>query len=126
MKHRGLKTEGRERSQLDPQGEINAEMAEMVAAGIDVAEIHSPPRITVKAKEMGLRAGWSLDITTRDSDGRLLCFSRKEMRKRAVEHIHRTKPLVIVGNPMGTDWSTTVDIRHKWRKPGAAPLWWLA
>ena len=37
---------------------------------MDVAEIYSPPRATEMAKKLGLRAGWSMDITTIDEEGR--------------------------------------------------------
>ncbi len=49
--------------------ELNAEMLNLVTSGMDVAEIYSPPRIACKATEMGLRGGWSLDLTTTDVDG---------------------------------------------------------
>ena len=41
-------------------------MIQLVSDGMGVAEIHSPPRICRKATEMGLRGGWSLDLTTKD------------------------------------------------------------
>ena len=42
---------------------------------IHVSEIYSPPRVAARAKEHGLRAGTSFDITTRDTDGRPWDFS---------------------------------------------------
>ena len=31
---------------------------------MEVAEVYSPPRVTTMAEQMGLRAGWALDLTT--------------------------------------------------------------
>ena len=50
--------------------DIRHQMMKLMAEDMDVAEIYSPPRIAVKAKEMGLRAGWSLDLANRDVDGK--------------------------------------------------------
>eukprot|EP00972_Heterocapsa_arctica_P026351 3879524-Heterocapsa_arctica.AAC.1 len=35
----------------------------------DVAEVHSPPRVTAVAAKYKLQRGWSLDLTTADSKG---------------------------------------------------------
>ena len=37
---------------------------------MEVAEVYSPPRATRMAEAVGLRAGWALDLTTYDDDGR--------------------------------------------------------
>ena len=42
-------------------------MMKLVTEEIDVAEIYSPPRLAVTAKELELKAGWSLDLTTKDT-----------------------------------------------------------
>ena len=82
----------------------------LIAEDMDVAEIYSPPRIAVKAKEMGLKGGWSLDLTNTDVDGKRWDFSKPEMRKRAIDKINKDKPLVIIGSPACTDWSTMMNI----------------
>ena len=45
-------------------------MMKLVAGEMDVADIDSPPRVAARAKELGLRAGWSLDLTIKDKDGK--------------------------------------------------------
>ena len=45
-------------------------MLNHLLAEIEMGEIYSPPRVTDMVRRMGLRAGWALDITTRDKDGR--------------------------------------------------------
>ena len=39
-----------------------------LASKMHVAEIYSPPRMTIAAKKLGLTPGWSLDITALDPD----------------------------------------------------------
>ena len=55
--------------------ELDNQMNNLVIAGMDVAEIYSPPRISKRASEVGLKGGWSLDLTTKDSDGKAWDFS---------------------------------------------------
>ena len=52
------------------QKEMQLQMMKLVAEEIDVAEIYSPPRVTKRAEQWGLKGGWSLDLTTKDSDGK--------------------------------------------------------
>jgi len=64
------------------QKEMHNVMLGLVAEGIDVAEIYSPPRVIQHAAAWGLRPGWSLDITNHDTDGKPWDFSKTEMRNR--------------------------------------------
>ncbi len=69
--------------------------------GMDVAEIYSPPRITKAAKEMGLDAGWALDLTEVDpTDGLPWDFSDAKKRSKAKEMLNKDKPLVLIASPM--------------------------
>ena len=94
----------RHRSKLEK--EMQVQMLKMVAEGMDVAEIYSPPRIAARAKNRGLKGGWGLDLTTKDERGRAWDFSKKEVRQKAMHKIMVDKPLLIVGSPTCTDWST--------------------
>ena len=67
---------------------------------IEMVEVYSPPRVTEVARTMGLKAGWSLDITTRDSDGKAWDFN---MRNRAVRKVLTDEPVLLIGSPMCTD-----------------------
>ena len=75
-------------------------MMKLAAEEIDVAEFHSPPRIVKRAKDIGLRPGWSLDITTRDYDGKPWDFNDPEKRERALALIDSKKALLLIGSPM--------------------------
>ena len=69
--------------------EFNAKMLQMVTEGMDVAEIHSPPRIAERARKWGLRGGWSMELITTDGDGKKWDFSKKELRERAIRRIKK-------------------------------------
>ena len=99
------------------QREMHAQMVKLVAEDIDAAEIYSPPKVTQRAKQWGLTPGWSLDLTTKDKDGKAWDFSMKEMRARAINKIKRDRPLLIIGSPMCTDWSSMMNLN--WGKMGA-------
>lgn len=87
-------------------------MLKMLIANMDVAEFYSPPRVTELARRMGLKAGWSVDLTTTDSDGRAWDFNEVEMRNRAVREVLVDKPLLLIGSPMCTVYSAMNRINH--------------
>ena len=62
----------------------NVCMMEELLKGMEVAEVYSRPRVVEMARRMGLRAGWSLDLTTCDEDGKSWDFNQLEMRNKAV------------------------------------------
>lgn len=76
--------------------ELRMQMIKLVAEEIDVAEIYNPPRIAKKDSEMGSEGGWSLDLTTRDERSRKLDLAKASVRRRVVQLINKTKPLLIV------------------------------
>ena len=85
-----------------------------------VAEIYSPPRVTAAAKllpELRLIPGFALDLTTEDSDGRKWDFDEKEMRDRAKQRLADEQPMLLVGSPMCTAFSTWQRINDKLRDP---------
>ena len=49
---------------------LNETMLNMVVKQIQVSEVYSPPRVVEMVNKMGLRGGWSLDLTSQDEDGR--------------------------------------------------------
>eukprot|EP00973_Karenia_brevis_P080971 11232062-Karenia_brevis.AAC.1 len=91
---------------------------------MDVAEIYSPPRVVKHASEFGLEGGWSLDLTTCDTDGEPWDFSRKEMRNRAIRKILEDKPILIIGSPMCTDFSLLMNWNWKRMNPAIAQDRW--
>ena len=57
----------------------------MYSSSMDVAEVYSPPRITKKAEELGMKAGWALDLTCMDEDdGKPWDFNDEKKRRKAV------------------------------------------
>ena len=71
-------------------------------AKIEVAEVYGPPRATDMARKTGLRAGWALDITVADHDGRAWNSNQFEMRNRAIRKLLSDKPTMLIGSPMYT------------------------
>ena len=86
-------------------------------AQMEVAEVYSPSRVTDMARQMGLRAGWALDITTQDVDGREWDFNQLAMRNRAVRKVLEDKPLLLVGSPMCTAFSQLNNINYSKMDP---------
>jgi hypothetical protein len=78
--------------------------------GADITEVYSPERVVEAARRMGLVGGLSLDLTTSDSDGRKWDFTDPEMRRRAIRHVVEDKPLLLIGSPMCTMFSTLQNL----------------
>ena len=85
-----------------------------------VSEIYSPPRVTAACKllpELKIIPGFALDLTTADSDGKLWDFDDVVMRERALKRVREEKPLLLVGSPMCTAFSTWQRINNLVRDP---------
>ena len=95
-----------------------------------VSEIYSPPRVTRAIKMMPsseVIAGFALDLTTKDVDGRAWNFDEKEMRDRARRKFREEKPMFLIGSPYCTPYSALQALGAARRDPasdqrqGAAP-----
>ena len=66
-----------------------------------VAEIYSPPRLTMIAREHGLHALWALDLTGHDpDDGSPWDFRDPSKREKGMSVLKRDRPgLIILGPP---------------------------
>ena len=85
-----------------------------------VSEIYSPPRVTAATKllpELKLIPGFALDLTTTDEQGRRWDFNMKVMRDEAFRRVREEKPLLLVGSPMCTAFSTWQRINNLIRDP---------
>ena len=85
-----------------------------------VSEIYSPPRVTAATKllpELKIIPGFALDLATADVDGKLWDFDSKIMRNRAMQRVKDERPMVLVGSPMCTAFSTWQRINDKIRDP---------
>ena len=91
---------------------LNRTMMEMLINNMDVAKVYSPPRVAAMANCMGLRAGWSLDLTTCDSDGRAWDFNSIDMRNRPARKLIRDKPLIFIGSPVCSPFSAMNNINY--------------
>ena len=74
-----------------------------------VSDICSLPRVSSAAKllpELKVIRGFALDLTVADSDGRLWDFDDVVMRDRARMRLLNERPMLLVGSPMCTAFST--------------------
>ena len=61
--------------------------------------------------------GFALDLATADTDGRQWDFDDKVMRDRAMGRVKTERPMLLVGSPMCTAFSTWQRINNKIRDP---------
>jgi hypothetical protein len=92
-----------------------------------VSEIYYPPRVTAATKllpELSIILGFALDLTTADTDGQLWDFDSKAMREQALQKVRDEKPLLLIGSPMCTAFSTWQRINdnvERWNIWSSAP-----
>ena len=75
-----------------------------------ISEVYSPPRVAPYCPQFNMNPGWSLDLTTQDSEGRPWDFDVESSRERAKELIRKTKPLLLIGSTMSTWFSTLTGL----------------
>ena len=83
-----------------------------------VGSVDSSPRVTAAAKlmlELKVISGFALDLTTADIDSASLDFDSKVMRDRAMKKLREEKPLLLIGSPLCTAFSTWQRINDKIR-----------
>ena len=67
--------------------------------------------------ELRLIPGFALDLTTADNDGRQWDFDDVTMRERALRRVKDERPMLLVGSPMCTAFSTWQRINNRIRDP---------
>jgi hypothetical protein len=85
-----------------------------------VSEIYSPPRITRAITMMPsseVIAGFALDLTATDDDGRAWNFDEEEMRDRARTKFHKEGPMFLIGSPPRTAHSPLQALSADMRDP---------
>jgi hypothetical protein len=90
-----------------PVGMLAQLAIEYIKYGHHVSEIYSPLRVNRAATKIGLKPGFSLDLTETDPyDGMPWDFSKEEKRARARKRVVSEKPFLLVGSPPCTAFST--------------------
>ena len=87
-----------------------------------MSEVYSPPRITLeimRGRFRNLTPGLALDLTVNDpDDGMPWDFSLKSKRTNARELLRHSRPVLLIGSPMRTAFSTWQRFNDaKMRKP---------
>ena len=98
-------------------GMINSVMMKLMLIEMGVAEVYSPPRVVAMAKRLGLQVGWSLDLTTKDEQGRARDFNKVEMRNHAIRKFLKDKPKLFIGSPICTPFSQMNNLNYPKIKP---------
>ena len=88
---------------------------------VAIGEIYSPPRVVTVAQAMGVRDGFSLDLTAPMPDGKVWDLSKPHYRLKAIEVIRREKPCLLIGRPPCTAWSVLQNL-NKCRPGGEAQV----
>ena len=72
----------------------------------DFAEVFSPPRTTARARQRGLRGGWSLDVNHEDPwTGRKWDLRDEKCKEAARSLLRRTRPKLLIASPPCTLFS---------------------
>ena len=77
-----------------------------------ISELYSPPRVAPLAPNIGLQVGDSFDRLTKDECGNSWDFDSEAQRRRCLDRIRRTRPLLVVGSPMCSLRSRTSRLSH--------------
>jgi len=78
---------------------------------VDVAEIFSPPRTAERARQRGLRGGWSLDKDYEDPwTGRAWNLTNEKEKEAARNLLRKTKPKLLIASPPCTMFSQMLNI----------------
>jgi len=89
-----------------------------------VSEIYSPPRVTKEIKQGRFRhlaPGFALDLTVIDpEDGQPWDFSRKDKREKARRMQREQRPILLIGPPMCTHFSTWQYLNYSKSRDKAA------
>ena len=81
------------------------ELSAVSAGGVPaVAEVYSPPRVIELAQQFGLRRGFALDLTNGWD------FTLASDRARALKLLRRDRPVLLIGSPPCTVWSTLQNL----------------
>ena len=82
------------------------------ALGYDhhVSEIYNPSRFTKLSRCMGLHPGYALDLTVRRANGDYWDFTRVADRLEAKELLMTDRPLLLVGSPVCTAFSSLMKM----------------
>ena len=93
----------------------NGDVMGFTIGAMDVAKVYSPERVVKVARNMGLDAGFSLDITNVDERGVPWDFTKVERRNAAIRKIFKEEPLFVIGSPLCTEWSIMQNAnKHRW------------
>ena len=91
---------------------------EYIKFGNHVSEVYSPPRVAKLASKVNLSPGFSLDLRENDpDDGQPWDFNIKSKRDKLRARVESERPLLLVGCPPCTAFSTLFSSNHSRMNP---------
>ena len=91
--------------EMDSRMQSMEVMRDKLGCKVDVSEVFSPPMIAAMAHEVGLRRGFSLDLTCKRADGSGWNFDSRRHQTEALQLINELRPMLVIGSPPCTVWS---------------------
>ena len=95
---------------LLPQEGSQLPHSEDLDVHVIVAEVYSPPRMCEMVEKLGMKCGFSLDLTTKDENGQAWDFSQQHFRAKALKLLDEEKPMLLVVCPPCTMSSTMQNV----------------
>ena len=77
-----------------------------------VGEVYSPPRVTARSSQFGVKPHFALDLTVDDDDGKPWDFSVPAKREKAKALVKLLKPYFLVGSPPCTAFSQLMNLNY--------------
>ena len=103
----------RKRKTPDPVDDLMVLHAIGYESDMDVSEMFSPPRITPFASRAGLKAGWSMDIASRDPwSGVSWDLGDRQVQAKALRLIAQHKPNFLILSPPCTMFSNLQNLNR--------------
>ena len=93
-----------------PRGGIQLPNVVDLDMDVVVAEVYSPPRMCEMAEKLGMKGGFSLDLTTKNETRQAWDFSQQHFRAKALKLLDEEKPMLLVVCPPCTMFSTMQNV----------------
>ena len=93
--------------------QFNVTMMQTLINKMEMVEAYGPPRVAEMKRQKGFKAGWSLDLTTDDEDGKAWVSNEVEMRNRAARKVLSDEPLLLIGRPRCIAFGSAEDGTRK-------------
>ena len=84
---------------LDKGGIPDERGSKLPKEWVQVAEVYSLPRMIEVARQLGMKAGFALDLTNKDEEGNQWDFSKEQMRAKALKLVDEERTAILILSP---------------------------